>query len=256
MRILIISDIHYGNDTNYPKYGHEDYINSFGSKFENYLPKFRALSLEHDLIIDLGDLIAEIDVENDVDLYKKAIGLLNVGRPVKYVLGNHELRNLSRQQLLQIIGEERAYYSFDVDNYHHIVLDSFRNNRDEQPVIDPEQFAWLKQDLKKTNLPSLVYCHYALNNQSLDENYYFKGKPQRAFIKNKEEVRRVFEDSKKVVAVFGGHLHFFNQENIKNIDYITVPSFTENNSANKPKAECVSVEVIDSKIEASIISLN
>jgi 3',5'-cyclic AMP phosphodiesterase CpdA len=256
MRILIISDIHYGNDTNYPKYGREDYINSFGSKFENYLLKFKALSLEHDLIIDLGDLIAEIDADNDIDLYKKATGLLNVGRPVKYVLGNHELRNLSRQQLLQIIGEEKAYYSFDIDNYHHIVLDSFRNNRDEQPLIDREQLVWLKQDLEKTNLSTLVYCHYALNNQSLDENYYFKGKLHKAFIKNKEEVRRILEDSKKVIAVFGGHLHFFNRENINNIDYITVPSFTENNSANEPKAECVSVKLVDNKIEVSIKSLN
>jgi len=36
MEILIITDIHYGEDTNNLKAGGKDYINSFGSSFENY----------------------------------------------------------------------------------------------------------------------------------------------------------------------------------------------------------------------------
>ncbi|HPT30068.1 MAG TPA: metallophosphoesterase [bacterium] len=256
MKILIISDIHYGEDTNYPAHGGEDYINHFGSQFENYIPKFKTLAQEYDLIINLGDLIAEVNADNDAELYKKALGLLNVGVPVKCVLGNHELRNLSRSQLAQIIGENSPYYSFDINNYHHIVLDSFRNDRTEQCRIDPEQLAWLKEDLKKTNLPTLIYCHYILDDQSLDNNYYFKGKPHRAYIENKAEVRKIFEDSQKVMAVFCGHLHFFHQENINNLEYITVPAFTENDSTHRPQAQCVSVELDGNNIETSIKSLN
>lgn len=252
MKILIISDIHYGKDLNYPDNGGKDYVNSFGSQFEKYLPKFKSLAREHDLLINLGDLIVNIDASHDLDLYKKALNLLNTEKPIKCILGNHELRNLSRTQILKIIGEDKAYYSFDNGNYHHVVLDSFSNNQDEQCRIDPEQLVWLKQDLEKTSLSTLIYCHYILDNQSLDKNYYFKGKPLKAFIKNKKEVRKIFEESKKVIAVFGGHLHFFHQKNIKGIEYITVPSFTENDSNNKPKAECACVDLIDNKVKISI----
>ncbi len=256
MKILIISDIHYGKDTNYPQLVSKDYISSFGSQFEKYLPKFQALITEHDLVIDLGDLISEENPDVDVALYKKIVSLFGNSKPVKFVLGNHEVRNVTKDPLLQVIGEEKAYYSFDIGGYHHIILDSFRNSRQEPCRIDSEQINWLKNDLEKTTFSSIVYCHYVLDDQSIENNYYFKNKPDRAFIQNKEEVRKIFEDSKKVVAVFSGHLHFYNQEKINNILYTTTPAFTENDGSGKPKADCLSVILNDNKADVSIINLN
>lgn len=256
MKILIITDIHYGEDTNYPEYGGENYINSFGSQFEKYLLPIKTLIKEHDLTINLGDLIKDTDTESDLIQYKKAIELFGKEKPVKHVLGNHELRTLSRNQIVEMIGEKKPYYSFDLNNYHHIILDSFRNSREEQIKIDKEQLDWLQKDLKNTNLLTLIYCHYALDNQSIDSNYCLKGKPQKVFIENKEEVRKVFEDSEKVIAVFGGHLHFFHQESINGIKYITAPAFTENDGNNKPKAECLSIGLEGREITTTVIKIN
>lgn len=256
MKILIITDIHYGEDTNYPQLINKDYISSFGSQFERYLPKIKALAKEHDLTINLGDLIRETNTESDLIQYKKAVELFGKEKPVKHVIGNHELRTLSRNQLAEVIGENKTYYSFDLNNYHHIILDSFRNSKEEPCKIDEEQLVWLQKDLKNTNLLTLVYCHYALDNQSLDSNYYFKGKPQKVFIENKEEVRKIFEDSEKVLAVFGGHLHFSHQESINEIKYITAPAFTENDGNHKPKAECLSIYLDDKEVTTTIIKID
>jgi len=253
MKILFISDIHYGKDTNYSG---EDYINSFGSQFENFSEKIRSLILEHDLTINLGDLIYNINQENDLILFKKAISLLGKNKPIKHVLGNHDFRNLNKAQLIKIIGEIKTYYSFDFGNYHHIVLDSFQNSKIWAGGIDNKQILWLKEDLDKTNLSALIYSHYPLDNQSLDDNYYFKNKPQRAFCENKEEVRSILESSNKVLAVFSGHLHFYNQETINGILYTTVPSFSENDGQGKPKAECLSVDLENNKISILIKKLN
>lgn len=256
MKILIISDIHYGEDTNYPLITGKDYINSFGSQFDKYVSKIKTIAREHDLIINLGDLIKENSIENDLIRYKKAINLFGEDTPSKHIIGNHDLWYLSRNQLSEIIKEDKIYYSFDLNNYHHIVLDSFRNSKEEQPEIDLEQKNWLQNDLKNTNLPTLVYCHYALDNQPLDNNPYFKDKPQKVFIKNKEEIRKIFEDSKIVVAVFGGHLHFSHQENINGIKYITAPAFSENNGNNTPNAECLSANLDGREINLLTIKIN
>lgn len=256
MKILIITDIHYGENTNYPQLLDKDYISSFGSQFEKYLPKIKDLIKEHDLTINLGDLIRETDTESDLIQYKKAVEFFGKEKTIKHVIGNHELRTLSRNQLAEIIGENKPYYSFDLNDYHHIVLESFRNSKEEQYKIDKEQLAWLQKDLKNTSLLTLVYCHYALDNQSIDSNYYFKGKPQKVFIENKEEVKKIFEDSRKVIAVFGGHLHFFHRENINGIEYITAPAFTENNGNNKPKAECLSIDLNNKEVTTTIVKVD
>lgn len=255
MKILIITDIHYGEDTNYLKLIDKDYVNLFGSQFEKYLPNIKTLVKEHDLTINLGDLINGSDTESDLIQYKKAVEFFGKEKPVKYVLGNHELRTLSRSQLVEIIGEKKPYYSFDLNNYHHIVLDGFRDFEEDLYKIDKEQLVWLQKDLKDTNLLSLIYCHYVFDNQSLDSNYYFN-KPQRVFIENKEEVRKIFEDSKKIIAVFSGHLHFFHQEIINGIKYITAPAFSENDGNHKPKAECLSIDLNDKEVAVTVVKIN
>jgi hypothetical protein len=97
-----------------------------------------------------------------------------------------------------------------------------------------------------------VYCHYPLDEQSLENNYYFKGKPHKAFIENREEIRKIFESSKKVLAVFSGHLHFYSQTSINQIKYVTVPAFTENNGQQEPQAECLSVDLKEKEISLKI----
>ncbi len=252
MKILIFTDIHYGEDTNHPRAGSAEYINSFGSHVDAFVPKINALAEEYDLVINLGDLIHDINADQDLVEYKKAVQLFGKKTPIKHVLGNHDTHYLSREQLVEVMGESKPYYSFDLGGYHHVVLDSFRESVNENSKIDPVQTHWLQEDLNKTNLSTIVYCHFPLDNQSVEDNYYFKGKPERAFIENKEEIRSLLEASSKVLTVFSGHLHFFHQEEINGITYITIPAFTENDGNHAPKAEYLDVTLEDKQVSVEV----
>lgn len=262
MKIFLISDIHYGSNSNYAKHNSDEnklsneYVNSFGSRFESFVPEINSLVLDYDLIINLGDLINEESIGQDMIRYKKAMEFFGKSKPVKHVAGNHDLNCLSREQLASIIGISKLYYSFDFDSYHHIVLDGTRDSRPEPHRIDAEQLEWLKNDLLRTNLQTLVYCHYPLDEQSVSHNYYFKDKPERAFISNRAEVRNLLEKSSKVLAVFNGHLHFEHQEYINGIKYITVPSFSENNGNHVPKAEYMRLVLENNQINSEIVKIN
>lgn len=255
MKILLITDIHYGRDAKYPKLGGENYINSFGSHFESYVSKIKSAISDHDLIVNLGDSINEIDNEQDIINYKKVMEFLGQSKPVVYVIGNHDLNCLSREQIAKIIDEPKLYYSFDLQDYHHIILDGTRDSRDTLHRIDSEQLNWLKNDLAKTNLPTIIYCHYPIDNQDVSDNYYFSSRPERAFISNKQQVREVLESSNKVIGVFNGHLHFSHEETINGIRYITIPSFSENDTDHKPLTEYCSVLLENKALNIKIIKI-
>src|SRR3989344_2281501 len=111
MRILLITDIHFGADSNYPKLLGEDYINVFGSQFEALFEKIRSDAEGCDLVVNLGDFIHEENEEKDKETYVRSLEILKTSTPTKHVAGNHDLRYLPRETLSTLIGEEKLYYS-------------------------------------------------------------------------------------------------------------------------------------------------
>src|SRR5882724_2253418 len=129
MKIAILSDMHYGRDTNHLKTGGADYVNTFGK----YLKDHKAEILEHlkryDFIVNLGDLFADEEVEKDRENYREALAFLrSSGHPVISAIGNHESRRLNRAEMAKFIGQERTFYSLDFRGFHHIILDPVREN--------------------------------------------------------------------------------------------------------------------------------
>jgi len=53
MKIFLITDIHHGGNTNYPRVGGELYINSFGNALEANIQKLRPVMDSCDLVINL-----------------------------------------------------------------------------------------------------------------------------------------------------------------------------------------------------------
>ncbi len=242
MRIGLITDLHYGDNTNYPKIGGEEYINSFGEYIKTHSEEIASRLKNYDLIVNLGDLFADKNADLDRQTYKEALNFLkSIGKPIINVIGNHELHNLDRSELAQLIERQMTYYSLDFGGLHHVVLDAKRETRPDPYFITEEQLAWLSNDLATTPLKSLVYVHHPLDDQNLDNNYYFRDKEDEALVKNRRDVRAILERSGKVLAVFSGHLHFYNAVEINNVKYITVPSLTENDGSGKPLMQYISV---------------
>jgi len=96
-------------------------IRNFVKQMTKFQPEF---------IVNLGDVI---EGTNDKDfvgiaglkLVKKE--LEKVGVPVKWVLGNHDLRSVTREQFKEALGIESLNQVFDIGDYRFVILDANYN---------------------------------------------------------------------------------------------------------------------------------
>ena len=144
--------------------------------------------------------------------------------PKYHVLGNHDMRDFGykKEETMNWWKMEKRYYSFDHNNFHFIVLDG--NDENPKPwngyvrYIGSEQKLWLKDNLKKTLKPTIVFSH-----QSLEA---------KGGIANREEIRNILEKSinkngqPKVVACLSGHHHTDYVKSINKIPYIQINSMS------------------------------
>lgn len=178
-------------------------------------------------VVELGDFIDAADsVETELGYLKEINQSFAAICPRRhYVLGNHCVYTLNKQEFLDAVEQKRSYYSFDSDGFHFIVLDScFRGDGEPygrknfewtDPNIPAAEVEWLKADLQETSKRSVVFAH-----QRLDV-----GAPYG--VKNAIEVRSVLEESGKVLAVFQGHSHKNDHNDIAGIHYCTLVGMIE-----------------------------
>jgi len=221
LKIGLVTDLHYADK---PTRGTRHYRESL-SKLSEATARFQ--QEKTDFIVELGDLI---DTAPDLDTelgYLKTIHhqLAETGLKCHFVLGNHCVERLTKEEFLTEVQQERSYYSFDRAGQHFIILDACfrgdgvpygRKNSDWKDAFIPqEEIAWLKQDLKQTDHPTIVFAH-----QRLDvENHYAPH--------NSVEIREILESSEKVSAVFQGHSHANDYKEIHGIHYCTLAALIE-----------------------------
>jgi len=147
-----------------------------------------------------------------------------------HVLGNHDMDSLSKQQFLGNVENTgvdpgQSYYSFDLRGLHGVVLDANytadgsdydHGNFDWTDAnIPPDELDWLRRDLSASPGPVVVFIHQLLDGTGS------------VYVKNAAEVRRVLEDSGKVLAVFQGHHHEGAYSRIEGIHYYTLKAVVE-----------------------------
>lgn len=194
-----------------------------------------------DFAVELGDFIdAADDVDTELGWLRKANEHFAKFTGARhYVLGNHCVATLSKKEFLNTSGAKKAYYSFDRGDIHFVILDACyrhdgvsygRNNFDWTDAnVPPHQIKWLRNDLKSTFLPVVVFVH-----QRLDGNGSY-------FVKNAMEVRSVLEDSGKVLAVFQGHSHKNSYKDIAKIHYCTLRAVVEESGIENSGHAVVSI---------------
>lgn len=166
--------------------------------------------------------------------------------PRYHVLGNHDQDRISKAQFLAHIentGFPSAlpYYSFDAKGFHFTVLDANHNadGTDYTPgnfdwrkaYVPPAELAWLKNDLAKTSLPTLVFVHQLLDDDLGD-----------VYVRNASDVRRILEASSRVRAVFQGHHHEGNYSQKNGIHYYTLKALVVGKSPQNNAYAVVSVQ--------------
>jgi len=146
--------------------------------------------------------------------------------PRHYVIGNHDLDVFSKPQFVDGTGMPAPHYSFDSGAFHCIVLDAnYRKDFSHYRAgnfnwtdtwVPPDEQKWLAADLKKTKGKCVVFVH-----QCLDDEEGAHG------IKNAPDVRKLLEESGKVVAVVNGHNHRGRFSKINGIPYFTMRAMVE-----------------------------
>jgi 3',5'-cyclic AMP phosphodiesterase CpdA len=185
-----------------------------------------------DLMIELGDFVngrfvlggAFVDAARIPEILSEADAVYaRFDGPRYYVLGNHDLGDLSKQEFLDLVATDRTTQSFDAGGFHFVLLDAqYRldgSDRDHefwymQGFVSRTLLDWLADDLAAAGLPAIVCVH-----QRLDLDYELRtGGPE---IANYLDVRAVLERAGNVVAVFQGHDHWGGHSEIEGIHYVT-----------------------------------
>ncbi len=221
VRLGMVTDLHYADK---PPAGSRYYRETLdklaeaAEQFERDQPDF---------VVSLGDFIDEADsveVEKSyLDRVHKQFAALPGDK--HYVLGNHCVTTLTKQEFLEAVGQKSPHYSFDSHGFHFVVLDACfrsdgqpygrRNVKWDDANIPQEQVEWLKDDLKQAAKKTIVFAH-----QRLDvANAYG--------VKNAAQARKVLEESGQVLAVFQGHSHKNDLKEIGGIHYCTLVAMIE-----------------------------
>jgi alkaline phosphatase len=226
VRIGMVTDLHHADK---PPAGSRHYRETL-RKFDEAAKQFAQDNV--DFVIELGDFIDAADSVETEKAYLTTITKRFAATPGQhhYVLGNHCVQTLTKPEFLEVVGQPKSYYSFDVGGYHFVVLDAcFRN--DGEPYgrnnfnwtdsnIPVAEIEWLKADLEKATHQTIAFVH-----QRLDVEGHYG-------VKNAAEVRRVLEQSGNVLAVLQGHYHRNDLKEIGGIHYCTLAAMVEGADTN------------------------
>jgi len=194
--------------------------------------------------ITLGDMVDTAGDDLNEENIAKEIGLLKaieaewakVAVERHYVLGNHCVYTLTKEEFFANTKARPAPYSFDIPfqgtsgAMHFVVLDACfkadgtpygRRNADWRDTHLPaSQGQWLADDLAQTKNPVLIFVH-----QRLDGAPDFDG--DNLNIKNAAEIRPILEKSGRVLAVLQGHSHQNFLTTVGGIPYCVLRAMVE-----------------------------
>lgn len=127
------------------------------------------------LVLSSGDQVMAVDgkvtgtkAAEQIALWKTAVKDCPV--PLRACLGNHDVwdgvgptdevpaEKKGFKLMTEVLGMPAPYYSFDQGGWHFVMLNSMCN-WPKYAYLSPEHFDWLKADLAKTKLPTIVVSH-------------------------------------------------------------------------------------------------
>lgn len=164
LRVAHITDVHITKDRDSPKGVAAMFAHMFGQK--DWKP---------DLVLSSGDQVMAVDgkvtgakAAEQIALWKEAVKACPV--PIYACLGNHDVwdgveptdtipaEKKGFRLMTEVLGMPAPYYSFDKNGWHFVAINSVCN-WPKYAFLSDEHFDWLKADLAKTKLPTVVFSH-------------------------------------------------------------------------------------------------
>jgi 3',5'-cyclic AMP phosphodiesterase CpdA len=246
LRIGVVTDIH-AHDTNSPN--QYTVMVNYESRLAAFVDAMTAWPA--DAVFELGDLVNGIFVMGaPLGDPARIPGILSsavetFGRfagPKYFVLGNHDVYDLSKDEFLAGVGASTTTWSFDLGGYHLVALDAqfTRAGADVshiswmiQGTIPAPELEWLRQDLASSVLPTVVFIH-----QPLDETNDMGGPS----ISNRLDVQAILSQSGHVIAVFQGHMHGGKHTVLDGIHYVTFTAMVDRDEPTPPSWAAVTLD--------------
>ncbi len=157
--------------------------------------------------------------------------------PRYHVFGNHDTDQMSKEQYLDYLNNTgisagASYYSFDRGGVHFVVLDaSFKSDGNtysgvpdtpgagykwSDANVPQTELDWLKTDLASSKGPVIVFGHQYLNPaEEIDAQF----DPVHT-VRNAPTIRKMLEQSGRVLAVFAGHYHDGDFQTVNGVPYV------------------------------------
>ncbi|MCK5247543.1 metallophosphoesterase [Candidatus Bipolaricaulota bacterium] len=236
VRVAVIADVH-AHDANSPN-EHKVMVN-WAERVTAFVDV--ANDWPADAIVNLGDYVNGrfVMAGPDVDLgeAERIEGILidayavltAFDGPIHFVVGNHDVYDLSKEQILAVTGAESTYYSYDQGGIHFVILDAqYDKNENDyghiawmvQGLIPTVEMEWLQADLAASELPTVVFIH-----QPLDSDFELMAGGPPVF--NHLAVRATLAADDDVIAVFSGHDHDADYSEIDGIHYFTIAAMVD-----------------------------
>jgi 3',5'-cyclic AMP phosphodiesterase CpdA len=233
LRIGILTDVH-AHDANSPNQ-HAVMVN-YAERLNAFVDAMNAWPA--DAVVELGDFVNGVfamgaplvDPARIPVILSAAVDVLaGFSGPKYFVLGNHDVYDLSKPEFLSVVGAPATTWSFDLGGYHLIALDAQCNRAGVdashvtwmvQGTVPTSELDWLRQDLASTALPTIVFIH-----QPLDVEFEMEaGGPP---VSNRIDVQEALSESGRVIAVFQGHSHENRHTQFDGVHYITFAAMVD-----------------------------
>ncbi len=201
-------------------------------------PKPAFILMGGDLAFD-GNYTPKAEFEESIRLYKEITD--GSGIPYYNCMGNHDALgwssrrkvpvddpDIGKKMIMDRLGWEKSYYSFDHGGWHFVVLDSIfpiggKDNPTYEPRIGPEQLEWLAYDLGKAGgRPTVAVTHIAAscNRGQLFGDPNYKAMDGSMVLWDTRDLRIILERH-KVKALLQGHSHNIEEMRYHGVWYLT-----------------------------------
>ncbi|MEI9937184.1 MAG: metallophosphoesterase [Pseudomonadota bacterium] len=244
MRFALISDEHFGKAA-YFQGKLRKLTAHAGELCEAFVTRMND-EAQPELVVNLGDVIEDESRATDLEQYGQFVSILSkLKSPVLHVAGNHDQVNLSDDDLRALWGHQgELHYSRDVAGVHFSVLRTIELT-DVAVHLPEAQLAWLRGDLARTSLPSVVLMHHPASEMRLDGNRWFEKRPNLCRVAERRAFQQIVSEASRVVAVFNGHVHWNHFDVISGVPYITLQSLVENLDEDAPGRAAAAHAVVD-----------
>jgi 3',5'-cyclic AMP phosphodiesterase CpdA len=214
--------------------------------FKKALTHLQSLPEKPQLLITGGDHVmdsfhAKEDwAKTQFELIRKILKE-NCKIPIKYCIGNHDVWGADKKnslttgkeplwgkkRFLKIMDIPHRFYSFSVDNWQFIVLDStFVENNAYTAKIDDEQFSWIENQLKLYRDKFIVIISHipilsaAVFFDGSNEKKDYWSVPGQWMHIDARKLKNLFDKYPNVKLCLSGHLHLVDKVKYNKVTYI------------------------------------